>query len=212
MSDFKDRMNKAFLDVPEFQDLYLLQEKDIDAAANCNADAYMDYELLKKILQDQFDYDLLKKLWTISIRSLKNEALFVADSPDLKGFSIWAPAGFKGSKVIPFLKAGGLTLPLPILLRLDRYEQYSMKLKKKYTGHNGWYLYDLVVRQDCQQQGIATAILEPVLHYIERSGQSCYLETHNTVNVDIYRKFGFDLMETGTVPGIRINHYAMLKK
>lgn len=212
MSNSKNQMNKPFWGVPEFQTLYLLQEKDIDAAANCNADAYMDYDLLKKILQDQFDYDLLRKLWTISIKSLKNEALFVADSPDLKGFSIWAPAGFKGSKVIPFLKAGGLTLPLPILLRLERYEQYSMKLKEKYTQHNGWYLYDLVVRRDCQNQGIATTILHPVLQYIERSGQSCYLETHNTINVDIYRKFGFELMETGDVPGIHIKHYAMLKK
>ena len=97
-----------------------------------------------KNLQDRFDYDLLRKLWAISIKS--------------------------------------------------------------------WYLYDLVVRQDCQKQGIATTILQPVLQYIEQSGQSCYLETHNTVNVDIYRKFGFDLMETGDVPGIHSKHYAMLKK
>ena len=87
-----------------------------------------------------------------------------------------------------------------------------MKLKKKFTQHNGWYLYDLVVRRDHQHQGIASSILEPVLQYIERSGQNCYLETHNTVNVDIYRKFGFELMETGDVPGIHIRHYAMLKK
>ena len=212
MPDLKNRMNTQFREIEEFQDLYLLQEKDIDAAANCNADAYMDYELLKQILQDKFDYDILRKLWTISIKSLKNEALFVADSPQLKGFSIWAPAGFKGSKIIPFFKAGGLTLPIPILMRLERYEQYSMKLKKKYTGHNGWYLYDLVVRRDCQNHGIAKKILNPVLDYIERSGQSCSLETHNTANVDIYRKFGFELIETGNVPGLNIRHYAMLKR
>ncbi len=68
-------------------------------------------------------------------------------------------------------------MPVPILMRLERYEQYSMKLKKKYAQPDGWYL-----------------------------------ETHNTVNVDIYRKFGFELMETGNVPGINIKHYAMLKK
>ena len=203
-------MNRQFNDIQEFKDLYLLRETDIEAAANCNADAYMDYELLKRILQDQFDYELLRKLWTISIKSLKKEALFIADSPDLKGFSIWVPAGFKGSKVIPFLKAGGLTLPVPILLRLEKYEQYSMKLKKKYTQHDGWYLYDLVVKRNCQNQGIATTILNPVLYYIKRSGQSCYLETHNTVNVDIYKKFGFKLMETGNVPGLNLKHYAML--
>ena len=68
-------------------------------------------------------------------------------------------------------------MPAPILMRLERYEQYSMKLKKKYAQPDG-----------------------------------CYLETHNTVNVDIYRKFGFELMETGNVPGINIKHYVMLKK
>ena len=205
-------MNEQFREIHEIQDLYLLQEKDIDVAANCNADAYMDYELLKRILKDQFDYDLLRKLWTISIESLKKEALFVAESPELKGFSIWAPAGFKGSKIIPFFRAGGLTLPIPILMRLERYEQYSMKLKKKYTQHDGWYLYDLVVRRNCQKQGVAKTILNPVLNHIKQKGQSCYLETHNKVNVDIYRKFGFKLMETGNVPGINIKHYAMLKE
>lgn len=206
------QMNERFRDGDAFPGLYFLQETDIEAAAHCNADAYLDYELLKKILRDSFDDALLRKLWTISIQSLKNEALFVADSPEVNGVSIWTPPGFTGSKLLPFFKAGGLTLPLPILLRLERYEQYAMKLKKKYTQHQGWYLYDLAVRKDCQRQGIAAKILHPVLAYIEQRGQSCYLETHNPVNVDIYRKFGFELMEVGSVPGLHIQHYAMLKR
>lgn len=87
-----------------------------------------------------------------------------------------------------------------------------MKLKKNHTNHDSWYLYDLVVRQNLQRQGIGTSILNPMLKYISRSGEGCYLETHNAVNIEIYKKFGFDLVETGIVPQLNIDHYAMLKK
>lgn len=62
-------MNKQFKNIPELEGLYLLQEKDFEKAADCNGDAYLDYELLRGILKDKFDYETIKKLWYVSIKS-----------------------------------------------------------------------------------------------------------------------------------------------
>ena len=86
-----------------------------------------------------------------------------------------------------------------------------MKLKKKYTNHKGWYLYNIAVRKDFQKQGVCKKMIEPMLEYINSLGKNCYLETHNSVNVEIYNRFGFSLVETGIVPGTNLKHYAMLK-
>ena len=205
-------MNERFIETNLQQELYFLEEKDIEAAAQCNADAYLDYALLQGLLGKHFSFEKIQKLWATSMRSLKKEALFVADAPAVRAMAIWLPEGFTGSKVIPFLAAGGLLLPFSALIKMLTYESYSMKLKKKYTNHNCWYLYDLAVKKEFQRQGVATKILNPVLDYFDRTGKDCYLETHNPVNVEIYRKFGFSLLEEGEVPGLQLRHYAMLRR
>ena len=73
---------------------------------------------------------------------------------------------FEGSKTIPFLMNGALKLiahsGFGILCRMLTYENFAMKLKKKYTGHIDWYLYNLSVKKEAQGKGIAKKLLLPV--------------------------------------------------
>lgn len=204
-------MNEHYNDIPELSDLYLFQESDIEAAAEVNADAYMNYTLMKELLDGKFCRDLIKKVWAISMRSLKKSALFIADSKQINGVSIWAKPGFRGSEVIPYILAGGYKVHPKILYRLAKYEQYCMELKKKYTNHESWYLYDIVVKPHSQKRGVGKSLLSPMLNYLDRIKQSCYLETHNEENVEVYKKFGFRVVEEGRVPESFTPHYAMLR-
>ena len=100
----------------------------------------------------------------------------------------------------------------PELSRVVEYETFAMKLKKKYTGHIDWYLYNLSVRKQAQGKGIAKKLLLPVLEFCDDEKMVTYLETNKESNVGMYERFGFELKETNWVPGSPIRHYAMVRE
>ena len=87
-----------------------------------------------------------------------------------------------------------------------------MKTKEKYSDENCWYLYSLTVHPDHQHKGLASKVMRAVLDFFDATGQSCYLETNKHCNVLMYEHYGFQLMETGTIPGTNVAHYAMRRE
>ena len=60
-------------------------------------------------------------------------------------------------------------------------------------------------------KGIGKKILTPMFNYLDQHNQDCYLETLLPINVDIYKKFGFELKEEVKVPNSDLTMYAMLR-
>ena len=185
---------------------------DLEKACQCNVDAYADYPLYPAIFGSLAGPDMIYKNWFASIRAMDGKALMVTDSSEINGFAIFVPPGYKGMPTFGYLKAGGLSMPPSTYLPQMRYEAYCMKMKKKYTDHQSWYMLDLVVRSGKQRQGIARGLMEPVLNALDQNGQDLYLETHHPANVPIYQKFGFEVVEVGKVPGSDLDHYGMLRR
>ena len=86
-----------------------------------------------------------------------------------------------------------------------------MKLKKKYTGHIDWYLYNLSVRKDAQGKGLGRKLLDPMMEFCDDEKMLTYLETNKESNVMLYNRFGFELRETNLVPGSPVLHYSMVR-
>ena len=86
-----------------------------------------------------------------------------------------------------------------------------MNLKKKFTEHNDWYLFNLSVKKDAQGKGIASKLLKPMLEFLSKQNSVCYLETNKDTNVPFYEHFGFKMMEKGFIPQSNVIHYAMTK-
>lgn len=195
--------------------LYLVPEERLDELAGVAADAYRDYPLHNWFTEGTYDPLASKLIMKTTLLAMKEDAVIYADSPALNGFAVWIPLGFTGSKIIPFLRHGGVRLVLHsglgIIGRLLRYEMFAMKLKKKYTGHVDWYLYNLSVRGQAQGQGIARLLLQPLLTFCDDEKMQVYLETNKEANVDIYKRFGFGLREINAVPGSPVRHYAMVR-
>lgn len=54
--------------------------------------------------------------------------------------------------------------------------------------------------------------MKPMFKYLDDNGQDCYLETLTSVNVEIYKKYGFELKEEIKVPNTDLTMYAMLRR
>lgn len=195
--------------------LYLVPEERLGELSEVAADAYRDYPLHTWFTKGRYDPVASGRIMQASLAPMKDDAVIYADSEDLQGFAVWVPLGFTGSKTFPFLRNGGLSLLLRcgpgILRKLLVYESFAMNLKKKYTGHVDWYLYNLSVRSSAQGQGLAKKLLQPMLAFCDDENMLTYLETNKKSNVSLYEHFGFDLRETNRIPGSPVEHYSMVR-
>ena len=195
--------------------LYLVQEKDLDRLAEISADAYQDYPLHNWFMGGKYDKIASKLLMQISLKTMTEDAVIYADSEELNGFAVWLPFGFTGSKTLPFLLNGGLRLILHagpgIIGRLLTYETYAMNLKKDFTAHYDWYLYNLSIKKDAQGKGLASKLMRPMLGFCDDEKMVAYLETNKESNVGLYRHYGFALMREEAIPKTPVLHYAMVR-
>lgn len=196
--------------------LYLAKRKDINMLSEIAVDAYENYPLHNWFTKGKYNKTASRLIMKISLKTMLKKAVIYADNEDAKGFAIWLPRGFKGSKTLPFLFNGGLKLVLcsglGLIARLLKYETHAMKLKKKYTNHNDWYLYNLSIKTKSQGSGIASKLLKPMLEFCSANNHICYLETNKESNVSLYNHFAFELVEENYIPKTNVKHYAMLKK
>ena len=195
--------------------LYIVQEKDLERLAEIAADAYKDYPLHVWFTKGKYDEKASKLLMQISLKTMTKDAIIYADSEKMNGFAAWLPFGFTGNKAIPFLKNGGLKLffhsGFGLIGRLSAYENYAMNLKKEFTDHYDWYLFNLSVKKDAQGKGIASKLLRPMLQFCDDEKMVAYLETNKESNVGLYKHYGFDLKKEEIIPKTTVWHYAMVR-
>ena len=195
--------------------LYLVGKEDLDRLAEVAADAYQDYPLHNWLTGGKYDKIASKLIMQISLKTMTEDAVIYADSEEMNGFAVWLPLGFTGSKTLPFLLSGGLELILHsgpgIIGRLLTYENYAMNLKKEFTDHYDWYLYNLSIKKDAQGKGLASKLLRPMLQFCDDERMVAYLETNKESNVGLYRHYGFDMMKEEIIPKTPVTHYAMVR-
>ena len=196
--------------------LYLVQEKDLNRLAEIAADAYCDYPLHNWFTKGKYDAKASRLIMQISLKTMSEDAVIYADSEEMNGFAVWLPFGFTGSKTLPFLMNGGFSLifhsGLGIIGRLLAYENYAMNLKKAFTDHYDWYLYNVCVKKEAQGKGISKKLLSPMLQFCDDERMVTYLETNKETNVGLYQHYGFDLMKEELIPKTSVTHYAMVRK
>jgi len=81
-----------------------------------------------------------------------------------------------------------------------------LKLKDAHISNRNPYLYlaCIGVMPSEQGKGLAKALLDPVLADAENSGRDVYLETANPLNVNIYKKRGFEIIDEVDLSEIKI--------
>ena len=201
--------------VVEKAGLYIAQKKDLDRLAEIAADSFQGYPLYSWFSNGKDDPKVPRLILKISLKTMLKDALIYADSEEINGFVVWLPFGFSGSKTLPFLLNGGLKLifhsGFGIVKKLLVYEEFAMELKKEFTDHYDWYLYNLSVQKDSQGKGIASKLLRPMLDFCDDEKMVVYLETNKNKNVGIYEHFGFELKKEAFIPGTSVMHYAMVR-
>lgn len=216
MGDFMKNKKTIDYKIPEIEKFYKMSKEDIDKFAECAALAYKNYPLFKYLTKGTCNHKVIKTIISSSIHSMKGQVIGYTDEKGANAVALFAPPKYTGSKTLPFLLGGGIKLmfiaPPSTFLRLLNYENHAMKLKRNYTNHDSWYLYNITVKPEFQNNGNCSKLLKPMFEYFDREGHDCYLETHDEKNVKLYEHFDFGLIETSKIPKTNIKQYSMIRR
>lgn len=191
----------------------LIKLQELEAALKSAALAYENYPLFNYLVGQCNNVASIRQILSASVRASRSDIVGFSIGEKKQAVAFFIKPNYKGTHALPFLLSGGAELIFKhspqIIFRLLNYERYAMMLKKQYSDENCWYLYSLTVHPRCQHKGLASAVIRPMLDFLDVTGQSCYLETNKSCNVSMYEHFGFVLLETGKIPGTSVVHYSM---
>lgn len=139
-----------------------------------------------------------------------------ATSPALEGVAGWV----RGDKsfMTPWrsFRAGGIRLYSKIgreaVRRLEAVERYVIALHRRHAPTMHWHLSPVAVEPSRQGEGLARGLLTAMLARLDREGLPYFLETQSATNVAIYERYGFAVVEEGTIPETDVYHWAMLRE
>ncbi|MHB8670329.1 MAG: GNAT family N-acetyltransferase [Acidimicrobiales bacterium] len=130
---------------------------------------------------------------------LPHDTVWVTD--DCVGAAVWDPPGHWRIEEDAMAR---LAEPFVELLgeQLGRALEGLEVIQGAHPDHEEhWYLAVLGTHPDWQRRGIASTLLAPVLERCDQEAVPAYLESSKESNIAFYRRHGFEVTGTITLPG-----------
>ena len=199
-----------------FEGCYMMQPEDIRSFADTLADGFSQYNLFQYVCGKEYNHSKMSKFWEVSLSLLADNAICIADSKDVNSVLVYIRPKSKEPSVFKYLKAGGLKMLWKMgarsAIRLLRFDVEAQKVAKRHRTENDGYIMCFATRIDKQCQNYGKPLIQSLLSYLDMSGEGCYLETLKPTNVDLYKRFSYELKEQTAIKSGKLMLYAMQRK
>lgn len=169
---------------------------DLAPLAKAIAAAFYDDPVASWLLRDGTRrMGQLEQGFAVFIRRLYLPAGECYTTEHVAGGALWLPPG---------RWQAGLTAQLRVLAgvarlsprEFPRFLRYARLLESKHRREDHYYLPYMGVEPGRQGRGIGSALLRPVLERCDSEGVPAYLEASSPRNRDLYKRHGFEVVET----------------
>ena len=192
-----------------------MQREDIERFADTLADGFSQYELFRYACCGKYDHRKMSHFWAFNIVLNSPDAICIADSKEVNSVLIYIPPRSKEPGLLSSLKAGVVKMAfkagLRHSIRLSRFDAKAQKVARRYKGADDGYLFAFATRLDKQGQNYGKPLMTALLHYLDTTGQGCYLETLKPENVGMYEHFSFQLKEKVAIKSGNLTLFAMYR-
>ena len=193
---------------------YYIQKYDLNRVGEMVGGTFADDTAVKYLFGDVSEKTRNRYCQT-TYRSMFGDAIMISTDAAIDNLIVLCPPGYRGIPTMRFLRSGGLAtvfgLGLGAMKRSIAFEKNAVAVRNRYSDDKTWYLMTFAVRAGKTHQGLGSAILRPVLEWMDKNHYSVYLETDKAVNVEMYEHFGFQVVDICMVPGSQIKQYGMLR-
>lgn len=196
--------------------LQLTTAEEIDRASQVCAAAFLQDQqatfLMPQLAQRQ---RALPKFYRFLLNYGRLYGKVYAASPRYEGVCVWLHSSLATMTVWRTLRAGGLrlaTIATPQLLHaLPRLTAPVFALHHHLIQDPHEYLFLLAVDPQHQGKGFARYLLAPLFKQFDQLHDTCYLETHTQKNVDLYKRYGFEIKGHIVIPKTPLQFWGMVR-
>ena len=201
----------------DLEDLVHLTKSQVKPACRMLARAFQDDPLSIYWIPDARKREkLLATIFEVIIRYGVIYGRVYATSIDLEGVAVWHPPGKAKMSAWATVRSGGFSLVpkvgIRIISRMQSYGKYASALHDRLADFPHWYLAPIGVDSVFQGRGHGGTLIKAMLARLDEDDLPCYLETHKEKNMEMYRHYGFIVVETGVIPGTEVKHWSMLRR
>ncbi len=195
--------------------LVRLTKSDMAKCIDVLVDAFWDDPLsLYFIPEGENRRNLFSEYLQFRLRFAFKYGEVYSTSPDFEGIAAWFPPGMSDMTNLRLLRVGGLKLVrrlgMDTVSRMSRFGSHTAKLRKQHLPEPHWHLFPIAVDPKHQGKGFASALMRPMLVWIQDEGLPCFLETLNEKLVPLYEHFGFEVIFNETFPEVELSNWGMV--
>jgi len=197
-------------------DLYKLKRKDKKKAVEVLSKAFDSDPLTQYMFPTkEARQELLPHYFNFQVSYGLIFGEIYAPSPKIEGLAIWYRSNRYEMNMLKQLRAGGMRLFMRLkkdtISKMMPIGRFSHEMHMKYGNFLHWYLSPIGVDPEFQGKGFASQLLRSMHKRIDEEKIPCLLETQNPVNVEIYKRFGYEVVAIETIPSTDIPHWVMVR-
>ncbi|MBN1289832.1 MAG: GNAT family N-acetyltransferase [Actinobacteria bacterium] len=193
-----------------------LEKGLVKDAVNSLCGAFGDYPLVKQFFpQRERRERFIRYFVSVPLYYGMKYGEVYATSRKVEGIAVWIPSqkhpmsSARVARAVPFNVLVGFGFSGASGMRgVDR---FINEVHERLVPYDHWFLQMIGVDPCCQGKGYSSILLKPMLSRIDEERLPCYLETNTEENVEIYRHFGFEVLEESIIPGTDVKNWAMLR-
>ena len=140
-----------------------------------------------------------------------------ATSESLEGVAAWVPGRYSYVNAWRTIRSGALLTGLKMGMEIGKKMQVIFTpmeddRKRHMQGRRFMYLQIIGVARDLQGKGHGGRLIRALLEHCKQGGLPLYLETETEDNVNMYKKFGFQLLKTINLSVIDLPMWEMVRE
>jgi ribosomal protein S18 acetylase RimI-like enzyme len=196
---------------------YNVMKRDVEKTINTLVHSFIDDSLFCYFVPEkERRLRILPKFFNYRIRNGLLYGKVLATSEDIEGVVILTLSDYKEFSWLRAIRTGGIGLyratGSETLSRMREVESFVINKRDECISEPHWYMGSLAVHPDYQGKGFASKLVRPVLEMCSSEDMPCVLETQDEGLVEIYKHYGFIVIDSFTLPLANLPHWVMVKR
>ncbi len=203
--------------ITELQNLVRVKKKQIAKAVDLFTRVFVNDPLVVYLFPDEKErLEFLLHYFQFRIKYGVIYGEVYTTSENFEGLAVWIAPKNTEMTMWKMMRAGGMKLYKAVgrdaIDKMMEIEQYTSKLHHKATKKPHWHLTPIGVNPELQGKGHASKLMKAMMKRLDKEKTICFLETQSKKNVEIYKRYGFKVMNKGKIPKAELEHWTMIRE
>ncbi len=204
--------------VSEIEELYKLEKKDIKSACLVLGKAFHEDPAWVYVIPDESERsERLPIIFEFVIRYSLRYGEVYAPTRKLEGIATWVPHTTVEKTTWRIFRSGAVRAALKMGREIARkieslFDQLDKDRREHMKDRSYFYLEGVGVAPEFQGQGFGGRLLKAMFARVDIEHIPIYLETVTEANVQIYSKYGFNILKEWDPPGAGFHVWEMLRE